>query len=229
MRVSKMILVVAVAALLALPAAAQPPFGRGGMRGGAGMLLGNPGVQKELKLSEEQTKKVQELVTKNGEKMREAFQGGDQEKTQEVMKEIAAETDKFIKATLNADQQKRLKQIQHQQMGPYAFANEEVAKELKLTDEQKEDIKKVTEELGAQSKEAFTGVDFQDQEARQAAFKKIQGLQKEATEKITKMLTPDQKKAWKDLTGDPFEVQLGPGGRGFGGGKGGKGKKQDKE
>src|SRR5262245_12935324 len=114
MRVSKMILVVAVAALLAMPAAAQPPFGRGGGRGGAGMLLGNPGVQKELKLSEEQTKKVQELVTKNGEKMREAFQGGDQEKTQEVMKEIAAETDKFIKATLNADQQKRLKQIQRQ-------------------------------------------------------------------------------------------------------------------
>ena len=228
MRVSKMILVVAVAALLAMPAAAQPPFGRGGMRGGAGMLLGNPGVQKELKLNEEQTKKIQELVTKNGEKMREAFQAGDQEKTQEVMKEIAAETDKFIKATLNADQQKRLKQIQRQQMGPGAFADEETAKELKLTDEQKEDIKKINEDLGNQMREAFQGVDFQDQEARQAAQKKIQGIRKEAMEKITKMLTPDQKKAWKDMTGEPFEVQFGPGRGGFGGGKG-KGKKGDKE
>jgi Spy/CpxP family protein refolding chaperone len=223
MRVSKVILVVAVAVLLAAPAAAQPPFGRGGGGGGAGMYLANPAVQKELKLTEEQTKKVEALVAKNREKMQEVFQSGDREKGQEVMKEIAAETDKFIKATLNADQQKRLKQIQRYNMGPNAFTDEEVAKELKLTDEQKDDIKKVTEELGAQSKEAFTGVDPGDQEGRQAAFKKIQGLRKEATEKITKMLTPEQKKAWKDLTGDPFEVQMGPGRGGFGG----KGKKKE--
>jgi Spy/CpxP family protein refolding chaperone len=226
-----MILVVAVAALLAMPAAAQPPFGRGGGGGGAGALVRNLGVQKELKLTDEQVKKIEENNKKLEPKMREAgeaFQGGDREKGQEIMKEVAAETEKFLKETLSADQQKRLKQIQRYNMGPNAFTDEEVAKELKLTDEQKEDIKKITQELGVQSKEAFTGVDFQDQEARQAAFKKIQGFRKEATEKITKMLTPDQKKAWKDVTGEPFEVQMGPGRGGFGGGKG-KGKKGDKE
>ena len=38
-------------------------------------------------------------------------------------------------------------------------------------------------------------------------------LQKETKEKIDAVLTPDQKKAWKDMTGEPFEVQFGrPGG-----------------
>jgi hypothetical protein len=38
-------------------------------------------------------------------------------------------------------------------------------------------------------------------------------------DKITKMLTADQKKTWKDLTGDKFDIPMGPGG-GFGKGKG---------
>jgi hypothetical protein len=222
MRALKMVLPVVAAALLVAPALAQ--FGpRGGMRGGAGMLLGNPGVQKELKLTDDQLKKVEEQVRKNGEKAREAFQSGDREKAQEVFKEIATETDKFIKDTLNADQQKRLKQIQRQQAGPGAFTDEETAKELKLNGEQKDDIKKVNADLQSQTQELFQGIDRQDREKMQEAFKKSQGMRKEALEKITKMLTPDQKKAWKELTGEPFEVQFGPGGRGgFG-----KGKKQE--
>src|SRR5262249_18459569 len=120
------------------------------------------------------------------------------------------------------DQSKRLKQISRQAMGPNAFTDEENAKELKLTDEQKDGIKKVIDDLNVQSKETFSGIDRQDQEAMQAAFKKNQGYRVEATEKITKMLNGDQKKAWKDMTGDKFEVQFGPGRGGFGKGKKGK-------
>jgi Spy/CpxP family protein refolding chaperone len=216
-----MVLAAAAAALIAMPTAAQGP--RGGGFGGPGMLLLNPGVQKEIKLTEEQIKKFEAFNKGNEPKRqeaREAGMGGDQEKANEIRKELAAATEKFIKDTLTADQTKRLKQIQRQSRGPDAFADEETAKELKLTDEQKDGIKKVVDDLGAQSKEAFTGIDFQDQEARQAAFKKIQGFRKEASDKITKMLTADQKKVWRELTGEPFEVQFGPGRGGFGKGKG---------
>ena len=53
MRALRMALAVGVAVFLGVPAFAQ--FGPGGgMRGGAGMLIGNKGVQKELKLGEQQ-------------------------------------------------------------------------------------------------------------------------------------------------------------------------------
>jgi Spy/CpxP family protein refolding chaperone len=56
------ILVLALAAALTAPAAGQAQFGgRGGGFGGPGMLLQNSGVQKELKLSDEQIKKIKDL------------------------------------------------------------------------------------------------------------------------------------------------------------------------
>src|SRR5438128_8514284 len=145
MRALRMALAVAVAVFLGVPAFGQ--FGPGGgMRGGAGMLIGNKGVQKELKLSDDQIKKIGEhnkTLEPKRQEAREAFQSGDQEKAREIQKEIATETEKLLKETLKPDQQKRLKQIQRQTMGPGAFTDEETAKELKLTDEQKDEIKKV--------------------------------------------------------------------------------------
>src|SRR5712692_2928453 len=112
MRGAKLVLAAVVAAAMAMPAAAQ--FGRGGGGGGPGMLLVNPGVQKEIKLTEDQTKKLEEFNKKLAPKRQEAqeaFQNMDREKGQEIQKEIATETEKFIKDTLTADQQKRIKQI----------------------------------------------------------------------------------------------------------------------
>ena len=85
MRALRLVLPMAAAALLVAPALAQFGPRGGGMRGGAGMLLGNKGVQKELKLTDDQLKKVVEEVRKIGEKMREGFQAGVREKAQEVM------------------------------------------------------------------------------------------------------------------------------------------------
>ena len=118
---SKWVLVTAVALSLAGMSSAQNPGGRGGQRGqgrgfgmgggGAGVaaLLNNEGVQKELKLTDEQKTKAKEFATAQQEKMRDAFQGGqpDREKMQEMMKESNAAGEKFAKDTLNADQQKR--------------------------------------------------------------------------------------------------------------------------
>jgi Spy/CpxP family protein refolding chaperone len=228
MRALRLVLPLVMAVLVAVPVLSQFGPGRGG-GGGPGGLIARKEVQKELKLTDDQIKKVDAHTEKNREKMQELFQAGDKEKFKDAMKEIATDTEKFIEKTLNADQQKRLKQIQRQQMGPNAFSDEETAKELKLNDEQKDGIKKITEDLGSQSKEAFTGVDFQDQEAMKDARKKVQGLRKEATEKITKMLTPEQKKTWKELTGEQFDLP--PGGFGKGGkggfGKGGKDKSKE--
>jgi len=78
-----------------------------------------------------------------------------------------------------------------------------------LTDDQKAKIKDINDEYRKDVQDLTQGNSRPDQS-------KMAGLRKEAFEKTTKVLTDDQQKAWKDLTGEPFEVSFeGP----FGGGR----------
>jgi Spy/CpxP family protein refolding chaperone len=185
--------------------AGQPGGGFGGMtRGGsAAMLLANESVQKELKITDDQKAKIKEFSDTQRAKMREAFGGGqpDREKMQEVFKASAEAGDKFVKENLNPDQQKRIKQIQYQTMGLTAFTNEDVQKALKLTDEQKEKLKGLNEEMRKDMGELGRGFDAETQQKRRT-------ITKEYTTKATDSLTADQKTAWKDLTGEPFELKM---------------------
>jgi Spy/CpxP family protein refolding chaperone len=193
--------------------AGQPPGGgfggRGMMGGGGAMLLANESVQKELKITDDQKTKIKDFSTTQREKMGELFRsgGGDREKMQEAMKELTQKSEAFVKDTLNADQQKRFKQIEYQQMGLRAYTNEDVQKALKLTDDQKDKLKSLGEELRKDSGELMREMRGGGDAAAEAR-KKLQAVTKEYTAKATEMLTDDQKKAWKDLTGEPFEMKM---------------------
>lgn len=220
-RVGKIVLALACAALLAGPAAAQQKKGFGGAfgfgRGGqtAGMLLQNEGVQKELKLTEDQIDKVKAVNRKVREKYAEDFQKlqdlDQQERFQkmgELGRKVAEETDKELAGVLKPEQDKRLKQILRQQQGVEAFQDAQVQKDLKLTDEQKESMKAIAEDARKDAREAFQNAagDFQE------LGKKMQAMRKEAMDKALAVLKDDQKKEWKELTGEPFTVQF----QGFG-------------
>jgi Spy/CpxP family protein refolding chaperone len=236
---SRWVLVAAVAFSVAGMASAQTqrqrpggqpggPGGFGGMtRGGGGgaMLLSNEGVQKELKVTDDQKTKIKEFTDAQRTKMREAFGGGgqpDREKMQEAFKASAEAGEKFVKDTLTADQQTRLKQISLQQQGLMAFTTEDVQKKLSLTDDQKEKIKGLNEEMrkdnGELARDLRGGGD-----AATEARKKMQAISKEYMAKASDSLTDDQKKTWKDMTGEPFEVKMDgqTGGRRPGGDTGG--------
>ena len=202
-------LAVGVAVAVTATASAQQRQGRGGMfgRGGmsAAMLLANEGVQKELKLTDEQKEKAREFAQAQGEKMREAFQNaqGDPEKMQEARKAMTEAGDKFVKETLKSEQQKRLKQIQYQaDVLQTLSANEEVQKTLKLTDEQKEKLKTLADDLNKDRRELFQGGPGPEM------MQKMQALTKDYTTKAQAVLTDAQKKEWKELTGEPFEVRF---------------------
>jgi Spy/CpxP family protein refolding chaperone len=210
----KVLLVLGLMALLAGPGLAQGQrkgggFGRGGF-GGPGMLLNNKGVQKELKMTDDQTKKVTDAFKEVQDKHRDEFAGlqdlqGDErrEKMQEIMKKVNEEQTKVISEVLSADQVKRLNQIELQNSGPRAFTQEKVQKDLKLTDDQKDKIKTIADDLNQEMQGLRGGGgDFQEN------MKKMASMRKEAVEKITAVLTDDQKKAWKELTGEPYEVKF---------------------
>ena len=208
-RMIQLTLVAGVWALAVSGVLAQPP---GGFRGpGPLMLLGQKSVQEELKLTEDQIQKVQAAA----EKQRESFQGfrdlSDEERGKKFQ-EMAKENEKFVADTLKPDQAKRLNQISLQQQGGRAFADDKLAKDLSLTDDQKGKIKDILEDTGSQIRELFQG-GFSDE-----ARTKMRELNNAATEKIVGLLTADQKTKYQEMTGAPFkgEIRFGPPGGGGG-------------
>ncbi len=216
--------VVALAASVSL--AQQPPRPGGGGFGGMGMdgpmLLLNKSVQDELKLTDDQKADLKKIGDKRDEAARKAMQdaGGDFSKIQEVMKPIMEDATKALAKpveSLKPDQAKRFKQIQVQVKGIRAFSDEDTLKSLKLTDKQKEEIAAELKDLKKDSEELFKDLPRGDREKRQEAFKKAAEMTKATTDKITGTLTDDQKKAWKDMAGEKFEIKTeipggGPGG-----------------
>jgi hypothetical protein len=140
-------------------------------------LLRIPAVQKELKLSEEQTKKVDQAILK------------------------------ALGEVLEPDQLKRLRQISLQAKGTRALAEPAVQEALKLSNEQRENIKTIAEDTAKEIKELF-----KDKENFKDNIRKVGTLQREMGEKIRGVLNADQKKAWEEMIGEKFDF---PQGKGF--------------
>jgi Spy/CpxP family protein refolding chaperone len=205
-RLVQLSLAAAVLAVAISPALAQQQQrqrgGFGGFGGGTIFLLGQKSVQDELKLSDEQVTKVKELV----DKQREAFQGlGDlsQEERRSKFQEMAKANDKAVAEILKPQQLKRVKQIALQQQVSRALAftlnNEEIAKALNITDEQKDKIR----EIQTKAREETQGLG-RDEEG----FKKRQEVMKATNEKVMGVLTAQQKTRLKEMQGEPFKGEI---------------------
>ncbi len=203
------------AGLIASVSFAQPPGGgRGmgmGMGGGGLALVKGKDVAADLKLTEDQVKKLEELDKKISEKRRTAMQEaqGDREAMMSAMQEIGKETEKGLGEVINADQSKRLKQLQLQSNmkngGLMAVLfNPEVSKALNFNEEQQEQMKGFREDQQNTMREMFQGGGGDPQEAR----KKMQDYTASLNKKIAKMLTEEQNKKLKELQGEPFKGEF---------------------
>jgi Spy/CpxP family protein refolding chaperone len=226
-------------ALLVATAQAQRPgrFG-GGLFGGPGLLV-NKSVQEELKITDEQKTKIEEIAKESREKTQALlpkidFKDKDnfqenlaklkeaREQNKDKLNEIRESAEKAMLAVLDDKQKTRFKQIEIQSERLGAFQKDEVVKALNLTDDQKEKIKTIAEDVGkdvGDLRKEFSKENFQENQ------KKIAALNKEGMEKAVAVLNDAQKAKWKELTGDPFEVRI----EGFGGGGGGFGKRKKKD
>jgi hypothetical protein len=212
-RIATMVLTLGVAVLLAMPAVAQQPKHKGHgsrmpMGGGAG-LIANQGVQKELKLTDDQTSKAEAVARAVREKHHGEFDKVDDldakersEKMAEIVRTMISETNKGLADVLKPEQMKRYRQIQLQQLGLRAFTDPEVQSKLKLTDDQVGQIRRINaDSLGGGAGGGGGG-------NREETQKKEATLGKESMDKAVAVLSADQKQAWKDMTGEPFAVQF---------------------
>jgi hypothetical protein len=203
----------AVAALSA-PALAQRPGGFGmGMGGGGAMLMSNKSVQQELKLDASQTEKMNKYAEETMAKRREQFQGLQdlpqekrREKMQEMMKTANEENQKAIKEILKPEQVTRFNQIELQSRRFAAFADPAVREKMRFTEEQASQIRSLSESFQSEAQEIRQNTQGDFAEMR----KQMDALNKAKMDKVTALLTADQKKTWKEMTGEPFEVKFEP-------------------
>lgn len=194
-------------AILAGPAMAQGRGGFGG--GGVGNLIGNPGVQKELKLDANQIEKATALAADVREQMTEVrsqlegLQGEEMvTKRSQLSKPITDAATKKIKAMLKDEQFTRLTQIELQQRGAAALTDPQIAKKLSVTDEQAGKVKTMMADMNAEAREIQQSAG----DDRQAAMQKVQALRTETNAKVMALMSDDQHKAWKEMTGEPYTV-----------------------
>jgi hypothetical protein len=213
-RMATMVLTLGVAALLAIPAFAQQPKHQGHgsrmpMGGGAG-LIANKDVQKELTLTDEQTAKAEAVARVVREKHHGDFAKLDDldalerfEKTAELVRTMTGETNKALADVLKPEQLKRYRQIQLLHLGLMAFTEPDVRSKLKLTDAQVGRIGRINADSQSQRRALAQGAGGN----RGDMQKKAATIGKEGMDKALAVLSADQKQAWKDMTGEPFEVR----------------------
>jgi Spy/CpxP family protein refolding chaperone len=203
----KVSLALGLAVLVASPALAQR--GPGGRGGGLAFLLMNKSVQEELKLDKAQTDALEKFRNDNKDDFGKLFNPDTSREDREAAgKKINEGASKVVADVLKAEQKKRLDQIQFQSRvrfeGPGALAGDEAQKALKLTDKQKDQIKELADDYGKQVRDLFQNAGGN----REEAFKKIGDLRKEKLDAAMKVLTDDQKKTFKELSGEPFEIKF---------------------
>lgn len=214
----KLIVALGVLALVSSQAMAQFGFGFGrGQQQGPDALLGNKSVQEELKLTDKQKDALADLakvVKDKGQGIREAIQDKDFEKVKEIGEEIAKETAaglKKVRATLSKEQGKRLQEIEVQQANknsnPDIFKREDIQTALSLTETQKKAVAKKLTSMEADIKEVQDELKGDFTQFREMA-KKIAEVRKDSFTAITKTLTDDQKKTWKEMAGKEFDLKV---------------------
>ncbi|MEZ6093085.1 MAG: hypothetical protein R3C03_02435 [Pirellulaceae bacterium] len=218
------LLIAGVVAFSTTSAWAQP----GGMRGGFNSplaLLGNPKVQEELELVDDQLEEVQGLQDEMGTAMRELFQsmrdsGGDRQQMFEQMREKMTDLSKDFEADLEEillpEQLKRLKQLNVQMQargrggaGTGLLDNEDLKRELDITSDQEEKMREAAEK------------------AQEMVREETAKIQKKALDQVLSVLSSEQRKKYEEMVGDSFDFGgfggFGRGGRGGPGGQGGPG------
>ena len=155
-------------------------------------IVFDPSVPEELKLSDEQKQKLKEKLPSFFNPKSPDYQQRSKAPDAAAHKELWA----FLKEMLTADQFKRFQQlvIQHE---PPQVLRPDIAKELKITDEQRTQIMGLIQ-------------DYKKKESENKQGARPRGIRSKARvefdEKLEAVLNDAQKKQWKEMCGEWFDI-----------------------
>ncbi len=177
------------------------------------MMRGGESLQKELKITEDQMAKFNELA----EEMRGMFGGGGGGGPDF---DALADVEKEMMKILDDSQKKRLTGIYVQVAGFMTLKDDEVAKAIGLSDAERAKIDEKIDDVSQKMQEEMQDL-FQSGD-RQAMRQAMTEMREKANKEVFALLTSEQAKKLEELKGEKFEMPqgFGRGGRGGGGGGG---------
>ncbi len=190
------------------------------------MMLRNPAVVRELKITDEQRRNLQSLFEDITSRERNVRSGSPQKwpdmRSQEMLREMKAH-ETGIARILTQSQLNRLTQIALQSRGLHAFQEPEVIAALDLSKEQREQLNEMARhqphgpgggpDHGPPPKHDWDGPppDEADGPPRRGGPRREK---EDDMREALAILTPAQREKWNELTGPPFEMgRQGPRGR----------------
>ncbi len=117
---------------------------------------------------------------------------------------VVVEVDKI----LNPEQALRLDQIMLQMAGISGLLEDEVAAELELSDEQRDEVQRILNDGDLRVRKLLVGQEHGGHDAR-LVRKKVGEIQREANDKVLKVLTDEQRQRYEDMLGkriDPAKI-----------------------
>ncbi len=209
--VFRAMLAVGTAAALVGTALAQQGLRGPGVALGGFNLIAEPAVRKELNLSEAQAKQADAVAAKMARRFQTDMAKLKGLSTEEQMKRLPTvagphydEGMKALRGFLKPEQLDRFDQILFQQRGAVAMLEPEIAKVLRLTNDQARKVAELVADARNQQSEAAKTAKAEPK----AVAPKMQAIAKDLNSKAVALLSDDQKKAWDRLTGLPFDPKV---------------------
>jgi hypothetical protein len=163
-----------------------------------------PAVAEELKLSDEQKELVKKLNAADTKQRQEIFSGDFRDLSREERSELTkklteyrATKEKELAKSLGKEKFQRLQQLSVQVGGiSRVIFDRQKAQKLDFTDDQMTSFRESMSGLGEEFRAAAGDTDA------------IAKMMEKINEKMTALLTPEQKKKWKEMQGEPASKEL---------------------
>jgi hypothetical protein len=177
---------------------------------GPTFLIFRAKVQQELKLSAGQKRKVERRLLATVQDAGAFFQKLDEAEPQEREEKLGPYRRQaqrllaaFLEGVLEDAQRDRLRQLALQQQGLFALGEPDVARELKITDRQREQfmglVQAMERQLRPLARQAQAG-------GAAAVGPKMMKIRKEHEDKVAALLSAGQRKRWQEMLGKAFAL-----------------------
>jgi tetratricopeptide (TPR) repeat protein len=174
-------------------------------------LLDHPGLAKALGLGADEAAKVAALPGQLAKRFEAAAQKAQEDGMGLQVDRFALEVQmgeeargRAMKDVLSPEQAKRLTEIELQAKGLWAFGEPEVMKALKLTPEQSAAVEVAGDRVAHQAQEV-SGLGLEPAKWQAEVGKRIGPPMRDGLTAVLAKLSDEQKKAWRDLAGEPFD------------------------
>ena len=168
-------------------------------------------VQAELKLSDEQKKKLEKRLQDTVQNARQFFQQLGDKQPEERGKEHHAYVQKaqenltaFLQGLLQEAQFQRLRQVMLQREGLFALGNPEIMQELELTDQQRQQFVEVVQAMQKKIESLMKAA--QTSGKPEELRPKLMKIRQEHQDQIEAILNDAQKKQWQKMLGKPLDL-----------------------